>query len=78
MDFSTIAKKQGQLKSTENGQVAYNTTNSNLLDLFGTIGALHAIRRKLQNKFARAFVEDALLATKMLLRSTHSVVKDWR
>ena len=67
MDFSTIAKKQGQLKSTENGQVAYNTTNSNLLDLFGTIGALRTRdKAEIENKFARAFVEDALLATKML------------
>lgn len=67
MDFSTIAKKQGQLKSTENGQMAYNTTNSNLLDLFGTIGALRTRdKAEIENKFARAFAEDALLATKML------------
>ncbi len=67
MDFSTIAKKQGQLKSTENGQMAYNTTNSNLLDLFGTIGALRTRdKAEIEDKFARAFAEDALLATKML------------
>jgi hypothetical protein len=67
MDFSTIAKKQGQLKSTENGQMAYNTINSNLLDLFGTIGALRTRdKAEIEDKFARAFAEDALLATKML------------
>lgn len=67
MDFSTIAKKQGQLKFTENGQMAYNTTNSNLLDLFGTIGALRTRdKAEIEDKFARAFAEDALLATKML------------
>lgn len=67
MDFATIARKQGQLKSTENGQVAYNTTNSNLLDLFGTIGALRKRdKAEIEDKFAKAFAEDALLATKML------------
>ncbi len=67
MDFSTIAKKQVQLKSTENGQMAYNTTNSNLLDLFGTIGALRTRdKAEIEDKFAKAFAEDALLATKML------------
>lgn len=67
MDFATIARKQGQLKSTENGQVAYNTTNSNLLDLFGTIGALRKRdKAEIEDKFAKAFNENALLATKML------------
>lgn len=67
MDFSIIAKKQGQLKSTENGQMAYNTTNSNLLDLFGTIGALRTRDKvEIEDKFAKAFAEDRLLATKML------------
>lgn len=67
MDFATIARKQGQLKSTENGQMAYNTTNSNLLDLFGTIGALrNRDKAEIEDKFAKAFNEDALLATKML------------
>lgn len=67
MDFVTIARKQGQLKSTENGQMAYNTTNSNLLDLFETIGALrNRDKVEIEDKFAKAFNEDALLATKML------------
>ena len=47
--------------------MAYNTTNSNLLDLFGTIGALRTRdKAEIEDKFARAFAEDALLATKML------------
>ena len=67
MDFSTIAKKQGQLKSTENGAIAYNTTNSNLLDLFGTIGALRGRdTAEIEDKLAKAFTEDPLLATKMV------------
>ena len=38
-----------------------------LLDLFGTIGALRTRdKAEIENKFARAFAEDALLATKML------------
>lgn len=67
MDFATIARNQGQLKTTENGAIAYNTTNSNLLDLFGTIGALRGRdTAEIEDKLAKAFAEDPLLATKMV------------
>lgn len=67
MDFATIARNQGQLKTTENGAIAYNTTNSNLLDLFGTIGALRGRdTAEIEDKLAKAFTEEPLLATKMV------------
>jgi len=51
---------------TENDAVALKTTNSALVDLFGTIGALrNHSNEEIQNKFMRAFAEDKLLATKM-------------
>ena len=52
---------------TENGALAYHTTNSALLDLFAVIGALRSRpTEEIINKFTKAFSEDALLATKML------------
>lgn len=52
---------------TENGAVAYKTTNSALLDLFGTIGALRTRpSQDVIDKFTKAFSEDKLLAMKML------------
>lgn len=67
MNFAYVAKKVGETKVTENGEVAYNTTESNLLDMFATIGALRNRNEKeIEDKFARAFAEDRLFATKML------------
>lgn len=52
---------------TENGAVAYRTTNSALLDLFAVIGALRSRPSdEIINKFTKAFAEDQLLAMKML------------
>lgn len=52
---------------TENGAIAYKTTNSSLLDLFGCIGALRTRpSQEIINKFTKAFAEDQLLAMKML------------
>lgn len=52
---------------TENGAVAYKTTESDLLDLFGTIGALRTRpSQEIIHKFTKAFAEDQLLAMKML------------
>ena len=52
---------------TENGAVAYRTTNSALLDLFAVIGALrNRPSEEIINKFTKAFAEDQLLAMKML------------
>ena len=52
---------------TENGAIAYKTTDSALLDLFGVIGALRTRpSQDIINKFTKAFAEDELLAMKML------------
>lgn len=67
MNFVEAAKNESTMKFTENGASAYNTTENNLLDLFGTIGALR--NRNPQDvcyKFEAAFNEDPLLATKMM------------
>ena len=67
MNFANVMKKQAQTKLTENGAVAYNTLNNGLLDLFAVIGALRPqSESEIEQKFARAFNEDKLLATKML------------
>lgn len=51
---------------TENGAFAYKSTNSFLLDLFGTIGALRTrSANEVERLFSAAFAEDGLLATKM-------------
>ena len=52
---------------TENGAIAYKTTNSALLDLFAVIGALRSRpSQEIIDKFTKAFAEDKLLAMKML------------
>ena len=67
MNFANVMKKQAQTKLTENGAIAYNTLNNGLLDLFAVIGALRPqSESEIEQKFARAFNEDKLLATKML------------
>lgn len=67
MNFANVMKRQAQTKLTENGAVAYNTLNNGLLDLFAVIGALRPqSESEIEQKFARAFNEDKLLATKML------------
>ena len=40
MNFAQAMTKETQKKLTENGAVAYSTTNDKLVDLFATIGAL--------------------------------------
>ncbi len=55
------------MKLTENGAASYSTTSNDLLDLFATIGALRPrTEHEIEQKFARAFAVDKLLATKML------------
>ena len=67
MDFSKAANYEAQTKLTENGALAYSTTKDSLLDLFGVVGALRPrSEQDIENKFAAAFNEDKLLATKML------------
>lgn len=67
MNFAQAMTKETQKKLTENGAIAYSTTNDKLLDLFATIGALRPrSEEEIQAKFAAAFNQNPLLATKML------------
>ena len=68
MNFATAMYREGSTKLTENGAFAYDSTAQGaLLDLFSQIGALRPrTESEITRKFAAAFREDALLATKML------------
>lgn len=68
MNFAQAMYRQGSTKLTENGAFAYNSTAQGaLLDLFSQIGALRPrTEQEIECKFAAAFKEDALLATKMM------------
>ena len=68
MNFATAMYREGTHKLTENGAFAYDSTAQGaLLDLFSQIGALRPrTDREIEQKFAAAFREDKLLATKML------------
>ena len=68
MNFAQAMYREGTTKLTENGAFAYNSTAQGaLLDLFSQIGALRPrTEREIESKFAAAFREDKLLATKML------------
>ena len=64
--FTNAIKEITTQKSTENGGFAYNTTESDLLDLFAEIGALRPrTEAEITEKFEKAFKEDAALATRM-------------
>ena len=68
MNFAQAMYKQGTHKLTENGAFAYDSTSQGaMLDLFSQIGALRPrTEREIEQKFAAAFKEDKLLATKMM------------
>ena len=68
MNFANAMYRAGTEKTTENGAFAYNSTAQGaLLDLFSQIGALRSrTESEIEQKFAAAFNEDKLLATKML------------
>ena len=67
MNFADVMKKESVMKYTENGAVAYDRLNGSLVTLFAQIGALRPRSEKeIEDKFASAFNEDNLLATKML------------
>lgn len=68
MNFATAMYREGSAKLTENGAHAYDSTAQGaLLDLFSQIGALRPrTEDEITRKFAAAFREDKLLATKML------------
>ena len=64
--FTNAIKETTSQKLTENGAFAYNTTESDLLDLFAEIGALRPrTEAEITEKFERAFKEDAALAMRM-------------
>lgn len=71
MNFANAMFREGSTKLTENGAFAYDSTAQGaLLDLFSQIGALRPrTDREIESKFAAAFREDKLLATKMLFYS---------
>ena len=71
MNFATAMYREGTHKLTENGAAAYDSTAQGaLLDLFSQIGALRPrTEREIEQKFAAAFRENKLLATKMLFYS---------
>ena len=68
MNFATAMYREGTHKLTENGAFAYESTAQGaLLDLFSQIGALRPrTEDEIARKFAAAFKEDKLLATKMM------------
>lgn len=68
MNFAQAMHREGSTKLTENGAFAYNSTaQGDLLDLFSQIGALRPrTEKEIERKFAAAFKEDKLLATKMM------------
>ena len=67
MNFAQTAKTSAQIKQTENGAMAYNTTTNALLDLFAQIGALRPRSEvEIMGKYADAYAVNPELATKML------------
>lgn len=68
MNFANAMRNNSNTKFTENGGFAYeNTAQGALVDLFSQIGALRPrSEQEIRSKFASAYAEDALLATKML------------
>jgi len=60
-------KKEASLTVTENGAPAYETTGSDCLDMFASIGAVRDQRRKrILDIFTRAFIENKDVAMKLL------------
>lgn len=68
MNFANAMYREGSTKLTENGAFAYNTTAQGaILDMFSQIGALRTrSEHDIIQKFAAAYREDALLATKLM------------
>lgn len=60
-------KKEANRTQTENGAVTYESTGSDCLDLFATVGALRrADEREILQRFIRAFTENPDAAVKLL------------
>ena len=64
--FTNTIKEITTEKTTENNAFAYNTSDSDLLDLFAQIGALRPrTEEEIAEKFERAFYENPELAMRM-------------
>lgn len=67
MNFATALSNESRKSYTENGATALNSTGSELLDFFATVGALRtADDVRVTRLFADAYRVDPLLATKCL------------
>lgn len=67
MNFLNALKNNMNQTKTDNGANALISTESSLVDLFGTIGALRNRGDiEIENLFSKAFAEDKLLAMKLL------------
>lgn len=67
MNFADEMRKESNFTRTENGALALKSTNDACLDLFGTIGSLrNADNARIETLFAEAFLENPLLATKIV------------
>ena len=63
-------KKEMNRTTTENGAATLQTTGSDCVDLFATIGALRSAgEQEIITRFVRAYAEDPGLAMKMLFYS---------
>lgn len=64
--FVSAMQSENNKTLTENGALALKSTNSDIVDLFGTIGALRSRKdEEVVRLFSKAYAEDKLLATKM-------------
>ncbi|MBQ9781916.1 MAG: DUF2828 family protein [Clostridia bacterium] len=63
-------KEQANKVYTENGAITNETTFSDCLDLFATIGAIRReSKEEIQSRFIKAYIEDKDMATKILFYS---------
>lgn len=66
MDFVKALEMEMNMTQTENGAAAFKSTGSDLVNLFGVIGALRTRdERSIEQEFLKAYSEDRLLALKM-------------
>ena len=67
MNFSDVMREESKWTKTENGADAKNTTDSALLDMFATLGAMRTRSEdEIVKKFELAFQEDSLGAMRCL------------
>lgn len=67
MNFATALDEASKVTHTENGALAYNTTDDALLDLYSTIGALRSADDvRIKRLFDCAYKTDPLFATRIV------------